>query len=307
MKKILIATTKPFSKEAVDSIKKIVEDSGNQFLLLEKYQEQKALIDAVKDVDALIVRSDIVDKDVISAGKNLKIIVRAGAGYDNVDLKASTDNNIVVMNTPGQNSNAVAELVFGMLVYLNRGGFDGAKAGVELRGKKFGIHAYGNVGRIVRHVAKGFGMKVYAFDPYIERVIIENDGVKYENSVEDLYSKCNYVSIHIPANAETKESITYDLLNKMPKGATIVNTARKEVIDETGLLQMFKERSDFRYISDVAPDNKAEIENSYPGRFFFTPKKMGAQTAEANLNAGVAAAKQIVLFFENGDTTFKVN
>ncbi len=306
MKKILIATSKPFSKEAVSSIKKVIDDAGMEFTLLEKYTEQSALIDAVKDADALIIRSDIVDKEVLNASSNLKIVVRAGAGFDNVDTKTAAEKNVVVMNTPGQNSNAVAELVFGMLVYLSRGGFDGS-AGTELRGKKLGIHAYGYVGRIVGMIAKGFGMKVYAYDPFVDRVVIENDGIKCEASAEDLYSKCDVVSLHIPATPETKKSVNFKLLNLMPKGATLVNTARKEVIDEDGLLQMFKERPDFRYISDIAPDNKATIAELYPGRFYFTPKKMGAQTAEANLNAGVAAARQIIAFFEKGDTSFKVN
>ncbi len=306
MKKILVATSKPFSKTAVQAIKKIVEDSGNEFLLLEKYSAQSDLIGAAKNADALIIRSDIVDKDVIVAAPNLKIVVRAGAGYDNVDLAAASASKVVVMNTPGQNSNAVAELAFGMMLYLNRGGFDGA-TGNELRGKTLGIHAYGYVGRIVGMIGKGMGMDVYAFDPFINKLIIENDGVNRVESVEELYAASRYVSLHIPANAATKESINFDLLSKMPEGATLVNTARKEVIHEPSLLKMFAERPDFRYISDIAPDCAAEIREKYTGRFFFTPKKMGAQTAEANLNAGVAAANQIVAFFNTGDERFRVN
>jgi D-3-phosphoglycerate dehydrogenase len=243
---------------------------------------------------------------VIEAAKTLKIVVRAGAGYDNVDLQAATENNVVVMNTPGQNSNAVAELVFGMMVYLNRNQFN-PRAGSELRGKTLGIHAYGAVGRIVGLVARGFGMKVHAFDPYIDPVIIKNDGIILEESVEDLYSSCEYISLHIPATDETKGSIGYGLLSSMPKGATLVNTARKEVIDEEGLKEVFAERDDFRYLSDIAPDCREELEEAYEGRVFFTPKKMGAQTVEANLNAGVAAARQIVGFLEKGDVTYKVN
>ncbi len=306
MKKILVATVKPFSKSAVNTIREIVEKSGNEFLLLEKYSDQNELIQAVKDVDALIVRSDIVDKDVLNAAGRLSIVVRAGAGYDNIDLNAATARDIVVMNTPGQNSNAVAELAFGMMIYLNRNGFDGT-SGTELRGKTLGIHAYGYVGRIVGMIAKGFGMNVYAFDPFIDRTVIENDGINCVDTMEELYSSCQYVSLHIPANDKTRESINLDLLRKMPQGATLVNTARKEVIHEDSLLKMYEERSDFRYISDIAPGNKDAIASGYPGRFFFTPKKMGAQTAEANMNAGVAAANQIIGFFNDGDTTFRVN
>jgi len=306
MPKVLIATVKPFSGAAVSEVKKVFTEAGYEVALLEKYGAQSELIAAVADVDAVIIRSDNIDREVIEAAKNLKIVVRAGAGYDNVDLAAASENGVVVMNTPGQNSNAVAELAMGMMVYLNRQGFNGS-AGTELRGKKLGIHAYGYVGRIVGMIAKGFGMKVYAYDPFVSRVIIENDGVVCESSAEDLYGKCQFISLHIPVTNETRESVNFDLLNKMPKGATLVNTARKEVIDEKSLLKIFKSRDDFRYISDIAPDCKAEIEKEFPDRYFFTPKKMGAQTAEANLNAGVAAAHQIVDFIEKGDITFKVN
>ncbi|MEN8229582.1 MAG: 3-phosphoglycerate dehydrogenase [Bacteroidota bacterium] len=306
MAKVLIATVKPFSAEAVEEVKGVFKSAGYEVEVLVKYPDQSDLVGAAADADALIIRSDNVDREVIEAAKNLKIVVRAGAGYDNVDLKAATDHDVVVMNTPGQNSNAVAELALGMMVFMNRNRFTPA-AGSELRGKKLGIHAYGAVGRIVGMVAKGFGMKVYAYDPFIDAVIIKNDGVIYEESVKDLYSKCEYISLHIPANNETKGSINFDLLNMMPEGATLVNTARKEVIDEAGLVKMFQERSDFRYLSDIAPACKDDLEAQFKERVFFTPKKMGAQTAEANLNAGVAAARQIVGFLEQGDTTFKVN
>jgi D-3-phosphoglycerate dehydrogenase len=306
MTKVLIATEKPFSKEAVVEVKQVFESAGFELRLLEKYSEKSELLAAVTDVDAIIIRSDKIDKEVMDAAPSLKIVVRAGAGYDNVNLQAATENNIIVMNTPGQNSNAVAELVFGMLISLNRNGFNGS-AGTELRGKKLGIHAYGFVGRIVAHIAKGMGMKVFAFDPYVDKVIIQNDGVTVLDSVEDLYSKCQYISLHIPANDITRGSINEGLLSLMPDGATVVNTARKEVIHEDDLLKVMEKRSDFRYLSDIAPDNKATIEEKFDGRFFFTPKKMGAQTAEANLNSGVAAANQIVEFINNGDVTFKVN
>ncbi|HER07582.1 MAG TPA: 3-phosphoglycerate dehydrogenase [Bacteroides sp.] len=306
MAKILIATVKPFSAEAVAEVKRVLSEANHDVEVLEKYPDQSALINAVRDPDALIIRSDIVDRQVLEAAKNLKIVVRAGAGYDNVDLEAATEKGVVVMNTPGQNSNAVAELAFGMMVYMNRNGFT-PSAGIELRGKKLGIHAYGYVGRIVGMIGKGFGMKVYAFDPFIDRIFIENDGVVYAENVRELYSKCQYLSLHLPSTTETRGSVNFDLLNLMPEGATLVNTARKEVIDEGGLLKMFRERPDFRYLSDIAPDCKEELETNFRERCFFTPKKMGAQTAEANKNAGIAAARQIVRFLEKGDTTFKVN
>lgn len=306
MSKVLVATVKPFAKEAVDQISSIFKDAGFELKIIEKYGDQSELVSAVADVDALIIRSDIVDKEVIEAGKNLKIVVRAGAGYDNVDLEAASAKNIVVMNTPGQNSNAVAELAAGMMLSLVRNNYNGTP-GTELRNKKLGIHAYGAVGRIVGMVAKGLGMKVFAYDPYIDKIIIENDGIKAEDSAESLYTKCQFISLHLPANNETKGCIGYDLLGKIPKNAMLVNTARKEVIDEAGLLKMFAEREDFRYASDIIPDCGQEIEQKYNGRYFFTPKKMGAQTAEANINAGVAAAKQIVGFITKGDKTFQVN
>lgn len=306
MAKVLIATVKPFSAEAVEEVKGVFLDAGYEVEVLAKYPGQSDLVSAIADVDAVIIRSDLVDREVIEAARKLKIVVRAGAGYDNVDLDAATEKGVVVMNTPGQNSNAVAELAIGMMLYMCRNKFNPA-TGTELRGKKLGIHAYGYVGRIVGNIARGFGMKVYAYDPFIDKVIIEHDGVKCEESAEDLYSKCEYISLHIPANAETRESVDFGLLNRMPAGATLVNTARKEVISEPGLLRMFSERDDFRYLTDIAPDCSDELEAKYPERYFFTPKKMGAQTAEANKNAGVAAARQIVNFLEKGDTTFKVN
>ncbi len=306
MPKVLVATVKPFAPAAVNEIKKITREAGYEFALLEKYETQADLIAAVKDADALIIRSDKATKEVIDAAENLKIIVRAGAGYDNIDLDAASAKGVVAMNTPGQNSNAVAELALGMMVYLARNRFNG-KAGTELRGKKIGIHAYGHVGKLVGNIARGFGMEVFAFDPFIPKEAIEKDGVTAVDSVEALYETCQYISLHIPANAHTIKSINYALLSKMPANAVLVNTARKEVIDETDLLKVFADRADFKYISDIAPDCKDEIAEKYEGRFFFTPKKMGAQTAEANINAGIAAAKQIVNFLEKGDTTFQVN
>ncbi|MDY0103186.1 MAG: 3-phosphoglycerate dehydrogenase [Lentimicrobium sp.] len=306
MKKVLIATDKPFAKAAVDGIRKIVEGAGYELRLLEKYAAHSDFVNAVVDVDAVIIRSDIANREVMDAAKNLKIIVRAGAGYDNIDLAAATEKGIVAMNTPGQNSNAVAELALGMMVFMARNSFNGT-SGTELRGKTLGIHAYGNVGKYVAEIAKGFGMIVYAFDPFVPAEIIAKDGVKPVQTIEELYSGCQYISLHIPANAQTKKSIGAKLLNLMPKGATLVNTARKEVIDEDGLLQIFEERSDFKYLSDIEPDCKAEISEKYAGRFFSTPKKMGAQTSEANINAGLAAAQQIIDFLEKGITKYQVN
>ncbi len=305
MKKILVATQKPFAPAAVESIKQIVESAGFEFELFEKYAEQADFVKAVENANALIIRSDKVTKEVINAAKNLEIVVRAGAGYDNVDLEAANAKGVVVMNTPGQNSNAVAELALGMMVFLARNSYNGS-AGTELKGKTLGIHAYGNVGQYVAKIAKGFGMKVYAFDPYVKKKVMKKDKVKSVKSAEKLYAKCQYISLHIPANDQTKQSINYDLLSLMPKNAVLVNTARKEVINEADLLKLMADRSDFSYISDIAPDNKADFAQ-FEGRSLFTPKKMGAQTSEANINAGVAGANQIIGYFKNGDTTFKVN
>lgn len=306
MTKVLIATEKPFAPAAVVEIKAVLDKAGFAYSFFEKYNGQDEFIGAVKDADALIIRSDKVTPEVIAAAAQLKIVVRAGAGYDNVDLNAATTANIVVMNTPGQNSNAVAELALGMMVYQARNHFNGT-SGTELKGKKLGIHAYGNVGRYVANIAKGFGMEVFAYDPFVSKEDIEKDGVTVKDSVEGLYSDSDYISLHIPANDQTKESINYNLLSKMKKGATLVNTARKEVIHEDDLIRIFEENENFKYLSDIAPGNKDLLTEKFPGRCFFTPKKMGAQTSEANINAGIAAAEQIISYINDGDTTFKVN
>lgn len=304
--KVLVATEKPFAAVAVDGIRKVVEDAGYELELLEKYQDKSELLNAVSDADALIIRSDIVDKAVLDAAKNLKIVVRAGAGYDNVDLAEATAHNVVVENTPGQNSNAVAELVFGMMVMAVRNNYNGT-AGTELKGKKLGIQAFGQVGRNVARIAKGFGMEVSAVDPYCPVEVIEGAGVKDLPSVEDLYKENKFVSIHIPATPETKKSIGYDLIMSMPKGGVLLNTARKEVIDEEGLAKALAERPDLKYFADIKPDTADALKAEFGDRVFFTPKKMGAQTAEANINAGIAAANQIVAFFKENCTKFQVN
>lgn len=304
--KVLIATDKPFAKVAVDGIREVVEQAGHELALLEKYTEKQQLIDAIAEANAVIIRSDVVDAPVLEAAKNLKIVVRAGAGYDNVDLESATAHDVCVMNTPGQNANAVAELVFGMLVAAFRNFYNGT-SGAELMGKKLGIHAYGNVGRNVARIAKGFGMEVYAFDPFCPDEVMKNDQVVPLHTVEELYSTCQVISLHIPATPETKNSINFDLLNRMPKGAVLVNTARKEVIDEAGIVKMLNERPDFKYVTDIQPANDAELKADFAGRYFSTPKKMGAQTSEANINAGIAAARQIADFFANGNQQFRVN
>jgi D-3-phosphoglycerate dehydrogenase len=304
--KVLIATEKAFSPVAVTQIRQVIEIAGYELAILENYKSSSELLTAVSDADAIIVRSDKVTSEVLDAAKKLKIVVRAGAGYDNLDLTACTAHNVVAMNTPGQNSNAVAELAFEMMLYQARVGFSG-KSGSELRGKTIGIHAFGNVGKYVAEIAKGFGMDIYAFDPYINEDEIKSRGVKVCRSSDELYTKCQYVSVHVPANDQTKKSIGYNLLSKMPKEAVLINTARKEVIDEQGLLKIFEERPGFVYLSDVEPDCKDLFEEKYKGRFIFTAKKMGAQTEEANINAGVAAARQIVDFFRTGSEKFKVN
>lgn len=303
--KVLIATEKPFAVAAVEGIRKEVEGAGHELALLEKYTETAQLLDAVKDADALIIRSDKATAEVFEAAKNLKIVVRAGAGYDNIDLAAATAHNVVAENTPGQNSNAVAELVLGMLVYGARNFYNG-KSGSELMGKKLGILAFGNVGRNVARIAKGFGMEVYAYDAFCPKDVIEAAGVKAVDNQEALFETCDIVSLHIPATPETKQSINYALVNKMAKGGTLINTARKEVINEPELIKLMGEREDLKFITDIKPDADAEFAK-FEGRYFSTPKKMGAQTAEANINAGIAAAKQINAFFATGDTKFQVN
>lgn len=304
--KILVATEKPFAAVAVEGIRKVAEEAGAELALLEKYTDKADLLKAVADADALIIRSDKVDNDVLDAAKQLKIVVRAGAGYDNVDLQAATAHGVCVENTPGQNSNAVAELVFGMTIMMVRNLYNGT-SGTELKGKTLGIHAFGQVGRNVARIAKGFGMEVSALDPYCPKEAIEAAGVKPVESVEKLYADNQFVSLHIPATDETRRSVNYELITRLPKCGVLINTARKEVIDEEGLEKALTDRPDIRYVADVKPDNAAALEKKFPGRVFFTPKKMGAQTAEANINAGIAAARQIVAFFNDGDRRFQVN
>lgn len=304
--KILVATQKPFSAAAVAGIKEIVTAAGHEFATLEKYADASELIAAVADVDALIIRSDKVTAEVLDAAKQLKIVVRAGAGYDNVDLAAATAHNVVVMNTPGQNSNAVAELAIAMMIYMSRNQFTPA-TGSEIQGKKVGIQAFGNVGRLVGKKAEALGMSVMAIDPFIPAEKIREAGAEPADSLEHMYASCDFISVHIPATPQTIGSIGYDLITKMPKGACLVNTARKEVIDEAGLEKALEERTDLKYITDVAPDNYAALKEKFGVRIFATPKKMGAQTAEANMNAGLAAARQIVDFFATGNTRFQVN
>ncbi len=305
--KVLIATEKPFAKTAVEGIESILKEANYEVVRLEKYADKSELLAAVADVDALIIRSDKVTAEVIEAAKQLKIVVRAGAGFDNVDLAAATAHNVVVMNTPGQNSNAVAELALGMMVYMARNQFNPG-TGSELQGKTLAIHAYGNVGRLVGLKGKALGMNVVAYDPFItDEAVFERDGVKKMNSIAELYAAADYLSLHIPATAETKGSIGYDLAMSMPKGAIIVNTARKEVINEEGLMKAMEEREDLKYITDIAPDTKDVFAEKFGKRYFGTPKKQGAETAEANVNAGLAAARQIVDFFVNGNRRFQVN
>ena len=303
--KVLIATEKPFAAAAVSGIKEVIEAAGYEVALLEKYTEKSQLLAAVADADALIIRSDKVDAQVLDAAKQLKIVVRAGAGYDNVDLEAATAHKVVVMNTPGQNANAVAELVLGLLVFTVRNFYNG-KSGSELMGKTLGILAFGNVGRNVARIAQGFGMKVMAYDAYCPAEAIEQAGVKAAASQAELFKEADIVSLHIPATAETKQSINKALCSTMKKGAILINTARKEVIDEAGLIALMKEREDLKYITDIMPDADAEFKQ-FEGRYFSTPKKMGAQTSEANTNAGIAAAKQIVGYLKDGITKFQVN
>ncbi|MBD5266585.1 MAG: 3-phosphoglycerate dehydrogenase [Bacteroides sp.] len=304
--KVLVATEKPFAAIAVNGIREVIENAGYELELLEKYSSKADLLAAAADADAIIIRSDVIDTEVFDAAKKLKIVVRAGAGYDNVDLKAATDHNVVVENTPGQNSNAVAELVFGMVIMAARNMYNGT-SGTELKGKRLGLQAYGQVGRNVARIAKGIGMEISAFDPYCPVDVMAEEGITAVGSVDELYANNDIVSIHIPATPETKKSIGYDLITKMPKGGVLVNTARKEVIDEEGLEKALEARADLKYVADVKPDNAAALEEKFAGRVFFTPKKMGAQTAEANINAGIAAAKQVVAYLRDGVNKYQVN
>lgn len=304
--KVLVATEKPFAAVAVDGIRKEIEDAGYTLELLEKYTDRSQLLAAVADADALIVRSDKIDAEVIAAAKNLKIVVRAGAGYDNIDLEAATARGIVVENTPGQNSNAVAELVFGMAVMAVRNMYNGT-SGTELKGKRLGIHAFGQVGRNVARIARGFGMEVSALDPYCPDEVMTEAGVKPIHDIKDLYRLNDVVSLHIPATAETKGSVGYDLITLLPKKGLLINTARKEVIDEAGLKKALADRPDIKYVADIKPDNADELQAEFADRVFFTPKKMGAQTAEANINAGIAAARQTVAYLRDGIDKFRVN
>lgn len=306
MARILIATEKPFAAIAVKGIREVVEQAGDELVLLERYTEKAQLLTAVADVNAIIIRSDKVDSEVLDAAKQLKIVVRAGAGYDNVDLDAATAHGVCVMNTPGQNSNAVAELAFGMMVMAVRNFYNGT-SGTELKGKKIGIHAFGNVGRNVARIAAGFGMEIYAYDAYCPKEVIEAAGVKAVDSAEELYATCDVISLHIPATPETKKSINAALVGRMPKGGVLVNTARKEVIDESELIQLMEERTDLKYVTDIMPVAHEEFATKFAGRYFATPKKMGAQTAEANINAGIAAARQIEDYLKKGVEIFRVN
>lgn len=304
--KVLVATEKPFAKKATEEMKNIAKQAGVEVVLLEKYTDVGDLYKAVETVDGLIVRSDKVTKEVVSHAKNLKIVVRAGAGFDNLDLAACTERGIVCMNTPGQNSNAVAELAIGMMIFMARNTFAGG-TGSELKGKTLGIHAYGNVGRLVGLLGKAFGMNVIAFDPFVKRENVEKDGVTYIETIEEMYKKANFISLHIPANEKTKKSINYSLLSLMPQGAFLINTARKEVVNEEDLVRLMTEREDFKYASDIAPENLAELKEKFGNRVFATPKKMGAETSEANINAGLAAIRQSIGFLKDGVDKFRVN
>ena len=304
--KVLVATEKPFAKKATEEMKNIAKQAGVEVVLLEKYTDVGDLYKAVETVDGLIVRSDKVTKEVVSHAKNLKIVVRAGAGFDNLDLAACTERGIVCMNTPGQNSNAVAELAIGMMIFMARNTFAGG-TGSELKGKTLGIHAYGNVGRLVGLLGKAFGMTVIAFDPFVKRENVEKDGVTYIETIEDMYKKANFISLHIPANEKTKKSINYSLLSLMPQGAFLINTARKEVVNEEDLVRLMTEREDFKYATDIAPENLAVLKEKFGNRVFATPKKMGAETSEANINAGLAAIRQSIGFLKDGVDKFRVN
>lgn len=306
--KILIATEKPFAKDAIKGMKEIIENKGHEMVLLEKYTNKKELLDAVKLSNALIVRSDIVDKEVLDVAKELKIVVRGGAGYDNVDLDTATTKGVVVMNTPGQNSNAVAELVFGFLLHLTRSGFDGT-SGTELKGKKLGLHAFGHIGKIVARIAQGFGMEVYAYSPSLSRNPErgKEHGVIAVKNPEELYDKSEIISLHMPAIDATKKSINYDLMSRLPEHGIVINTARKEVVNEADMVRIMNERAKFKYATDIKPGNHDEMVEKFGKRYFASAKKCGAQTAEANMNAGLAAAQQIINYFENGNEEFRVN
>ncbi|HEX7584372.1 MAG TPA: NAD(P)-dependent oxidoreductase [Prolixibacteraceae bacterium] len=306
MKRVLIATEKPFAPAATKQITGILTNAGYEVRMLEKYASKAELLEAVKDVQAIIIRSDLVDREVLAAANALKVVVRAGSGFDNIDLAACKEKGIVAMNTPGQNSNAVAELAIGLMIFMARGNFKGV-AGTELKGKTLGIYGCGYIGRRVAKIAQCFGMKVIALDPCITKIGMDTYDIVVANSVNEIFAKSDYVTLHIPSNPTTKKSVNFELMSQMPKGATIVNTARKEVIDEEGLKRMLEERPDFKYISDIAPDCHAELAGKYDFRYYSTPKKQGAETAEANVNAGIAAAEQIVAYFEKGDQTFRVN
>ena len=303
---ILLATEKPFTKETVDEIRNIIEKSGNTFKLLENYKDKQELLESVKDINGLIVRSDKITKEIMDAAKNLKIIVRAGAGFDNIDLEHATKKGIVVMNTPGQNANAVAELVFGLLIYAVRNFYTG-KTGTELKGKKLGLLAFGQVGRNVARIAKGFDMDIYSYDAFVPKKVLEDAGINAVDNQMELFKNCDIISLHIPATKETIQSINYELCSKMKKGAILINTARKEVINEMELIKLMEERPDIKYITDLAPDANEQFLSKFKGRYYSTPKKMGAQTEEANINAGKAAANQINDFFKTGNTRFQVN
>ena len=303
---ILLATEKPFTRQTVDDIKDIIEKSGNTFKLLENYKDKQQLLDSVKDIDALIIRSDKITKEIIDAATNLKIIVRAGAGYDNVDIDYAKKKGIVVMNTPGQNANAVAELVFGLLIYAIRNFYNG-KTGTELRGKKLGLLAFGQVGRNVARIAKGFEMEIYSYDAFVPSKVLEEAGIHAVESPVELFKSCDIISLHIPATKETINSINYELCSKMKKDAILINTARKEVINELELINLMEKRTDIKYLTDLAPDADQQFKEKFEGRYFATPKKMGAQTEEANINAGKAAANQIIDYFTTKNTKFQVN
>lgn len=304
--KVLLATQKPFAAKAVSGIREILEAAGHELVLFEKYAEQSELVAAVADAEALIIRSDKVTAEVIAAAPKLKIVVRAGAGYDNVDLAAASEAGVVVMNTPGQNSNAVAELAIAMMIFMCRNQFTPA-TGTEIEGRTIGIQAFGNVGRLVGAKAKALGLKVKAIDPFLTPEKIAEGGAEPVSDLKELYAGCDFVSVHIPATPQTVGSIGYELITSMPKGAVLVNTARKEVIDEAGLEKALEDRPDLKYVTDVMPDNYAALQEKFGLRVFATPKKMGAQTAEANVNAGLAAARQIVAFFATGERKFQVN